>query len=81
MEKTDSPKIGSEVNPVEGLSQTQTISGGVFFFLLLWLSIVAFPRFPSNELDPSWSMVLSYAVNQNPNSAKISFSLMVRSVF
>ena len=65
MEKTDSPKIGSEVNPVEGLSQTQTISGGVFFFLLLWLSIVAFPRFPSNELDPSWSMVLSYAVNQN----------------
>jgi hypothetical protein len=65
-EETASLRIGSEIDPLSGnLSQTQTTSGRVLFFLLLWLSIVAFPRFPSNELDPSWSMVLSYALNQN----------------
>jgi hypothetical protein len=66
VEKSDSSKIPSDVDPFTGrLSQTQTPSGAAFFFVLLWLSIVAFPRFASNELDPSWSMVLSYALNRN----------------
>jgi hypothetical protein len=61
-----SVKVMSEgCRPLDNLFWTQTIPGYSFVFVLLWISILAFPRFPDNDLDASWRMVLSYALNHN----------------
>ncbi len=63
---TEFAKIPSAVHsPNIRFPWTQTLPGYSFVFVLLWVSAIAFPRSPSNELDSSWRMVLNYALDQN----------------
>jgi hypothetical protein len=61
--KNASFKIASPTSAA--LAWNRTTLGYAFVFSLLWLTILAFPWFPSNALESSWRMILSYAVSAN----------------